>query len=100
MERQLRYMRVMRRGIGEWLMSAGAVAILLLLLLVLYAPAREDVSRRILTEPSAQVSSLVQRVSVNVDAALAVVLYQSRTHSEMVIFAIVAVVLFGFMLRT
>jgi hypothetical protein len=92
-------MMVMRRGIGEWLMSAGAVAILLLLILVIYEPVREDVSRRILTEPAAEVSSLVQTVRVRTDAAAAVVLYQSRQHSEMVIFAIVAVVLFGFMLR-
>jgi hypothetical protein len=79
-------------------MSAGAVAILLLILLVVYAPVREDVSS--LTKPSAVLSSEVERARNQVDAFAALVLYQSRMHSELVIFAIAAVVLLGFMLRT
>jgi hypothetical protein len=92
-------MRVMRRRIGEWLLSAGTIVVLLLILLVIYNPIREDVSRRV-TKPSAEISSLVHRVGYQVDAFAALALETSRTHSELVVFAVAAVVLLGFMLRT
>jgi len=89
----------MRRRIGEWLLSVGTVAVLLLILLVIYDPIREDVTRRV-TKPSAELSSVVHRVSYQVNSFAALGLETSRSHTELVVFAIAAVVLLGFMLRT
>ena len=36
----------MRRRIGEWLLSAAAVALLLLIILVIYKPVRDDLTRK------------------------------------------------------
>jgi hypothetical protein len=89
----------MRRRIGEWLLSVGTVVVLLLILLVIYDPIREDVAHRA-TKPSAEISSVVHRVGYQVDAFASLALETSRTHTELVVFAIAAVVLLGFMLRT
>ena len=89
----------MRRRIGEWLLSVGTVAVLLLILLVIYDPIREDVTRRA-TKPSAELSSAVHRVSYQVNSFAALALEQSRSHTELVVFGVAAVVLLGFMLRT
>ena len=90
----------MRRRIGEWLLSAGTVALLLGALLVIYAPVRDDVSRRVMTKPSGELSSVVHRMRSQTEYAAAVAREQVRSHSELAVFAIAAVVLFGFMLRT
>jgi hypothetical protein len=92
--------RVMRRRIGEWLLSAGVVALLLVAILVIYDPVREDVSRRVLTRPSAELSTVVQRTRNQAEHVAAAAREQFRTHSELAVFAIAAAVLFGFMLRT
>jgi hypothetical protein len=89
----------MRRRIGEWLLSAGAVALLLLALVVIYAPVRED-ARRVMSRPSAEVSSVVQRVRYHAGNGAAMAREQYRSKTELVLFGIAAVVLFGFMLRT
>ena len=89
----------MRRRIGEWLLSVGTVVVLLLILLVIYDPIREDVAHRA-TKPSAEISSVVHRVGYQVNAFAALALETSRTHTELTVFAIAAVVLLGFMLRT
>ena len=89
----------MRRRIGEWLLSVGTVVVLLLILLVIYDPIREDVAHRV-TKPSAEISSVMHRVGYQVDAFASLALETSRTHTELVVFAIAAVVLLGFMLRT
>jgi len=94
-------MRGSRRStIGEWLLSVGTVAVLLLIILVIYEPVRKDVSTRVMTKPAAEVSSLARTVRYQTESFAAQALETSRTHSELVVFAIAAVVLFGFMLRT
>jgi hypothetical protein len=90
----------MRRSIGEWLLSAATVAVLLLIILVIYEPVRKDVSSRVMTKPAEEVSSLVRTVRYQTESFAAVTLETSRTHSELVVFGIAAIVLLGFMLRT
>jgi hypothetical protein len=92
-------MEVMRRRIGEWLMSAGAIALLLLALLVIYSPARED-ARRVMSEPSAGLTSAAYSARSYSRSAAALVQETYRTNSELVIFGIAAVVLLGFLLKT
>lgn len=98
-ERHLRYVEVMRRRIGEWLLSAAAVAVLLLIILVIYKPVRDDVSHGLMTKSSSELTSVVYQARNSTQRVAAVALEQSRSHSELVVFAIAAVVLFGFMLR-
>ena len=91
----------MRRRIGEWLLSAGTVALLLRGVLVIYKPVRDDVSRvprdEIVIE---SFHSVVYRHRSQPERAAAVALRaDAGRHSELVVFAIAAVVLFGFMLR-
>jgi len=92
-------MVVMRRRIGEWLLSAGAVALLLVILLVIYKPMRDDVSQKVMNNPSGEISSAMYQVRHQADWYAAIALEQSRSHSELMVFGIAAVVLFGFMLR-
>jgi len=92
-------MIVMRRRIGEWLLSAGALALLLLILLVIYKPMRDDVSQRVMTNPSGEISSVMHQARNQADRIAAIAFEESRSHSELVVFGIAAVVLFGFMLR-
>jgi hypothetical protein len=89
----------MRRVFGEWLLSAGAVAFLLLALLVIYDPIREDASRRVL-KPTAELSGAAQGVRTRAVAMAALARETTRSHTELVVFGIAAAVLFGFMLRT
>jgi hypothetical protein len=92
-------MRVMRRRIGEWILSVVGLAILLLILLVIY-PVPKDVSDRALTKPSAEISSMGRYVRVQTQSFAAVALDQGRAHSELAVFGLAAIVLLGFMLRT
>ena len=99
-ERELRYIGVMRRSIGEWLLSAATVALLLLALLFIYDPVRDDVARRVIDKPSAEISTVVSRVRHQTEMAAALARETARSHSELTVFAIAAVVLLGFMLRS
>ena len=90
----------MKRSIGEWLLSAGTVAILLLVLLLIYDPVRDDVTRRVMTKPSAEISSVLSRVRHQTENAAALARNTARSNSELTVFAIAAVVLLGFMLRS
>jgi hypothetical protein len=89
----------MRRRIGEWLLSVVGLAILLLMLLVIY-PVPQDVADRALTKPAEEISSMVRDVRMQTQSFAAVALDQGRTHSELAVFGIAAIVLLGFMLRT
>lgn len=90
----------MRRQVGEWLVSAGAVALLLLAIVVIYDPVPDDVSRRVMKRPAAEVSSVVQNVHSQTRTLTAIVRNRTRAHTELVTFAIAAAVLFGLMLRS
>ena len=99
-ERELRDIEVMRRSIGEWLLSAATVAVLLLALLYIYDPVRDDLTRRALDKPSAEISSVLSRVRHQTELAAAMARETARSNSELTVFAIAAVVLLGFMLRS
>ena len=90
----------MRRRLGEWLLSAGTVALLLVALLVIYDPVRDNVSRHVMTKPAAGLSSVAHQMRDRTEYTAAVAREQVRSHSELAVFAFAAVVLFGFMLRT
>jgi hypothetical protein len=90
----------MRRQIGEWLVSAGAVALLLLAIVVIYDPVPDDVSRRVMKQPAAELSSVLQTVQSQTHTLAGMVRERTRAHTELVTFAIAAAVLFGLMLRS
>jgi hypothetical protein len=76
------------------------VALLLVALLIIYDPVRDNVSRGVIMKPSAEVSSVAHLARDRTAYTAAVAREQVRSHSELAFFAFAAVVLFGFMLRT
>jgi hypothetical protein len=90
----------MRRVYREALMSAGTLAILLLVLIAFDDRVRDQVSRRVIAHPSQELAS-VGRQAGNLTNAIAVVARdQSRGHGPLLIFTLAAGVLVLFMLRT
>jgi hypothetical protein len=81
-------------------MSAGAVALLLVAIVVIYDPVPDDVSRRVMKQPAAQVSSVVQNVHSQTRTLANIVRDRTRAHTELVTFAMAAAILFGLMLRS
>jgi len=90
----------MRRQIGEWLVSAGAVALLLVAIVVIYNPVPDEVSRRVMKQPVAELSSVVENVRGQTGSVAGIVRERTRAHTELVTFALAAAVLFGLMLRS
>jgi hypothetical protein len=90
----------MRRRIGEWLISAGALALLLLALVVIDDRARTQVTQRAMTNPSAEMSNVVRTVRSQTRHLTGDARETVHSHPELVVFAIAAAVLVGFMLRT
>jgi hypothetical protein len=90
----------MRRSIGEWLLSAATVTLLLLALLFIYDPVRDDITRGSVTKPSAEIVNVVSRLRHQTDNLAALARETARSNSELAVFAIAAVVLLGFMLRS
>jgi hypothetical protein len=90
----------MRRRIGEWLISIGALALLLLALVVIDDRARTHVADRAMTDPSAEMSKAVHTVRAQSRGLASGVREQVRLHPELAVFAVAGAVLVGFMLRT
>jgi hypothetical protein len=90
----------MRRQIGEWLVSAGAVALLVVAIIVIYNPVPDEVTSRMVKHPAAEVSSVVQNVHSQTRSVASVVRERTRAHTELVTFAMAAAILFGLMLRS
>jgi len=90
----------MRRQIGEWLVSAGAVALLVVTIIVIFDPVPDEVSRRVLKQPVAEVSNVAQSVNSQTRTVVAIVRERTRAHTELVTFAMAAAILFGLMLRS
>ena len=90
----------MRRAFSEGLMSAGALAILILTLVAIDDRVREQVWLRFSAPPTAQLqsagASMRDLTAVMVEAARD----QSLEHAPLLIFGLVATVLVLFMLRT
>jgi hypothetical protein len=81
-------------------MSAGALALLLLALVIIDDKFRPSVTQRALTNPSAQLSSVAYSVRSQTRTINAMARDQIHAHPELVVFAIAGAVLVGFMLRT
>src|SRR5439155_26881907 len=109
-ERPLRYRRVevslgkerpaMRRVLGEALISAATVAVLLMALVAFDDRVREQLSQRFTAKPSVQLASAGYQVR-NITSVIAEAARdQSREHAPMLLFSLAAAVLVVFMLRT
>jgi hypothetical protein len=81
-------------------MSAGTVAILLLVLIAFDDRVRDQVSRRIVAHPSQEVASVGRQASNLTNAIAVAARDQSRGHAPLLIFTLAAGVLVLFMLRT
>jgi hypothetical protein len=90
----------MRRVYREALMSAGTVAILLLVLYAFDDRVRDQVSRRVIAHPSQEVASVGRQASNLTNAIAVTARDQSRGHAPLLIFTLAAGVLVLFMLRT
>jgi hypothetical protein len=89
----------MRRAFNDALMSAGAVMILLLVLVALDDGVRAQVWRRAAT-PSVELGSVTQQVSHFTQVTYKAARDQSLAHAPMVVFSVAAGILVLFMLRT
>ena len=92
--------RVMRRAFREALLSAGTVAILLLILIAADDRVREQVSRRVFTHPSVELASAGRQLTDLTTVIAGVARDQSLGHAPLLIFTLAAAVLVLFMLRT
>jgi hypothetical protein len=90
----------MRRAVGEALMSAGTVAILLLALVAFDDRVREQISLRVMTQPTAELASTGGYMRDITTLIFGVAREQTRTHAPLLIFTLAGAVLVLFMLRT
>ena len=90
----------MRRAFGEALISAGTVALLLIVLVAIDPRVREQISLRFMTRPSVGLASAGHQVQNLTSVISQAVRHQSISNSPMLIFALAAAVLTLFMLRT
>jgi len=81
-------------------MSAGTVAILLLVLVTFDDRVRDHVSRRIVAHPSVELVSVGRQVSDFATVIVGAAREQSLGHAPLLIFTLAAAVLTLFMLRT
>ena len=92
--------RVMRRVFGEVLMTVGAVIILFLILAIADVRVRDQFTRRTVTQPSAEVASVMARAHRGANTIAAIAREESRTHTPLLVFSVAAAILVVFMLRT
>ena len=92
--------RIMRRAFREALMSAGTVAILLLVLVAADDRVRDQISRRVVTRPTAELASAGRQLSDFTTVIVSAARDQSLGHAPLLIFTLAAAVLVLFMLRT
>jgi hypothetical protein len=90
----------MRRAVGDALVSAGALMILLLALMIVDGRVREQISLRFSAQPSAQLVSAGAQVRDLTSVVFEAARDQSLEHAPLMIFALAATVLVLFMLRT
>ena len=90
----------MRGVFGEALMSAGSVAVLLIVLVAADDRVREQISQRFMTRPSVELASAGHQVSSLTSVIISAARSQSIAHAPLLIFALAASVLVLFMLRT
>jgi hypothetical protein len=90
----------MPRVLRDALMSVGSVLVLLSVLIAFDTGVRDQVSRRVLTHPSAEVTSVGRQAHDFTNVIVATAREQSRGHAPLLIFTLAAAVLVAFMLRT
>jgi hypothetical protein len=90
----------MRRIFRELLMTAGAVAILFIVLAAADDRVREQLTGRAGGRSSAQVVSVMTQMRGSASAVAAIARAESRAHTPMLIFTVAATILVVFMLRT
>jgi hypothetical protein len=90
----------MPRVLREALMSAGTVAILLLVLITFDDGVRDHVSRRFVAHPSVELASAGRQLHDLTTVILGAARTQSLGHAPLLLFALAAAVLTLFMLRT
>lgn len=90
----------MRRAFGEALMSAGVLAVLLLLLVAVDDRVREQISLRFSAPPAVQLANVGARARDLTSVVMEVARDQSIEHAPLLIFVLAATVLVMFMLRT
>ena len=91
---------VRRSAFGEWLMSAGALAIIVLALVAIDDRVREQVSLRWSATPSSQLSAAGSQVRNLTEVVFEAARDQSIAHAPLLLFGLGATVLVVFMLRT
>ena len=92
--------RVMRRGFREALMSAGTVALLLLVLIAADDRVREQFSQRVVAHPSVELATASRQVRDFTTVIAQAARDQSSGHAPLLIFSLAAAALVLFMLRT
>jgi hypothetical protein len=90
----------MRRPFREALMSAGTVAVLLLVLIAADDRVREQFSQRVVAHPSIELASAERQMRDFTTVIAGAARDQSLGHAPLLIFALAATVLVLFMLRT
>jgi hypothetical protein len=90
----------MRRAFDDALMSAGAVLVLLLVLVAVDDRVRAQIWRQAAAPPSVELAGIASQVSHVAHVVAHVVHDQSIAHAPMLIFSLAAAVLVLFMLRT
>lgn len=90
----------MKRAFGEGLMSAAALAIIMLTLIAIDDRVREQVWLRLAAPPSAQLSNAGANVRDLTEVIFDAARDQSVEHAPLLIFGLGATVLVLFMLRT
>ena len=90
----------MRRAFGDALVSAGALAVLLLVLTAVDDRVREQISLRFSARPAAELANVGERVRDLTSVVVEVARDQSIEHAPLLIFVLAATVLVMFMLRT
>lgn len=90
----------MRRGVREALMSAGAVVVLLLILIGADARVRDQVAQRVAARPSVELAGAGRQLRDYATVITEAARYQSLGHAPLLIFTLAAAVLVLFMLRT
>jgi hypothetical protein len=90
----------MRRQLRDGLISVGAVVILLLVLVAMDNRVRDQVSLRVVAHPAVELASAGRQVRDLTTVISEAARYQTIGHAPLLIFALAAMVLMLFMLRT
>jgi hypothetical protein len=90
----------MRRVLNEAMLSAGALTLLLLVLVAVDDRVRDQISMRFMQNPEAELAGAGYRVRALTSIIAAAAREQSIEHAPLVIFALAAALLVILMLRT